>query len=434
MPLKLLAVGDVHLGRHPGGVPSVGRDPDLIGPEGPARALGPGAALERLVARAIAEHVDAVAFAGDVVEQEDDFFEAYRDLHRAVAALAAAGVRVVGVAGNHDVRVLPRLADELPNFHLLGRGASWEALPLRARDGTEVVLHGWSFARTTVSQSPLRGHRFARDGRPAIGLLHCDRDQADSRYAPVTTAELADAGLDAWLLGHIHQPDPLTVQAPSGYLGSVTALRRSELGARGPWLYTIGARGVLDVEHWALAPLRWELLTVDVSTCEDADAAVAAALHAARVTAARVTETGLAPDVLALRLRIEGRCDFRRALERQLQAMVHDFQLAPRLRAFVGDWQLDTLPHVDLATLAREPDPAGLLARRLQLLDAQPADPARMALLERARTQLARPLHDSAWQALGDPAPDDATLADWLRTGARRGLDALLSQRREAGA
>ena len=65
--------------------------------------------------------------AGDVVEQEDDFYEAYGDLRRGVDRLAAAGVPVLGVSGNHDVQVLPRLADAVPGFRLLGRGGAWEA-------------------------------------------------------------------------------------------------------------------------------------------------------------------------------------------------------------------------------------------------------------------------------------------------------------------
>jgi hypothetical protein len=46
--------------------------------------------------------VDAVLLAGDVVEQEDDFHEAYPDLRRGVERLTGAGIRVLGAGGAWD--------------------------------------------------------------------------------------------------------------------------------------------------------------------------------------------------------------------------------------------------------------------------------------------------------------------------------------------
>jgi DNA repair protein SbcD/Mre11 len=426
MALKLLAVGDLHLGRRPGGLPG-----DLA--EGAAaRALGPAVALGRLVAAAIASDVDVVALAGDVVEQEDDFFEAYADLYRAVHALTEADIRVVAVAGNHDVRVLPRLADELPGFHLLGRAGTWEALQVRSADGIEAVLHGWSFPQPVVRTNPVLGHRFVRDQRTAIGLLHCDRDQAESPHAPVSSRALADAGLDAWLLGHIHKPDALSIASPSGYLGSVTALRRSETGARGPWLYTIGAGGIVGVEQWPLAPLRWEALDVDVGAVSDAEEARGRLLGAVRNMAAPLVAGAHGPDALGLRVRLTGRTVHRAAVEANLQAdLLTDIPVGARLRCFVGTLVNDTQPDVDLEMLARQPDPAGLLARRLRVLEGLEGDPAeRAALLERARVLTAM-AGDAAWQPLHRGAPEDADLVRWLRRAALTSLDALLAQRRE---
>jgi DNA repair protein SbcD/Mre11 len=424
VPLKLLAVGDLHLGRRPGGLP------EDLGSRA-ARALGPAAALQRLVAAAIAERVDVVALTGDLVEQEDDFFEAYADLYRGVRQLTEAGIAVVGVAGNHDVRVLPRLADELPQFRLLGRGGTWETFEIGSRDGTAAVLHGWSFAQASVTASPLLGHRFQRDRRPALGLLHCDRDRAGSRHAPVSSQELSDAGLDAWLLGHIHKPDALSASAASGYLGSVTALRRSETGPRGPWLYTIGARGIESVTQWPLAPLRWEVLELDVTGITEPEEARTRLLAAIRVAAGGVDTGGQLPDALGFRLHLVGRTRWRGEIERLLlNEVLADVPVGMRLRCFVGDWHIEILPDVDLEVLARQTDPAGLLAWRLELLDRPSADVERAALLRRARARLSAVARDGAWQQLHPGEPDDDMLAGWLRQAARHALDALLSQRR----
>ncbi|MFS8609653.1 MAG: metallophosphoesterase, partial [Gammaproteobacteria bacterium] len=104
MPLKILAIGDLHLGRVPSRLPADLRDD--------ARRYGPSEVLERIVRYATESRIDAVVLAGDVVEHDYDFFEAYRDLRGTVGRLLAAGIRVLAVAGNHDTVVLPRLAGQ----------------------------------------------------------------------------------------------------------------------------------------------------------------------------------------------------------------------------------------------------------------------------------------------------------------------------------
>ena len=89
--MKLLAVGDIHLGRTPSRLP-----PELADR---ARELGPAEAWRRAVNAAIAAEVGAVLLAGDVVERDDDFFEAYRELSQGVKRLTDAGIAVIGVAG-----------------------------------------------------------------------------------------------------------------------------------------------------------------------------------------------------------------------------------------------------------------------------------------------------------------------------------------------
>ena len=148
---ELLCVGDVHLGRRPGRVPT-----DLEGIE--PRRLTPRAAFEAVVEEALAREVRAVLFAGDVVDAEDHFLEAYSVLEDGVRRLAQAGIEAIAVAGNHDVRALPRLADEVDGFRLLGRGGRWEQHLLRDNSGEPLArLVGWSFPRARVIDSPLEG-------------------------------------------------------------------------------------------------------------------------------------------------------------------------------------------------------------------------------------------------------------------------------------
>lgn len=423
MALRLLAVGDIHLGRWPS------RLPDELAPQG--RALAPADAWQRLIDRAIDESVDIVALAGDVVEREDDYYEAYRELSDGVGRLAAAGIPVVGVSGNHDVRVLPRLAERLDGFRLLGRGGEWESIEASA-DGETVTLHGWSFRQEQVRRSPLEGIRLQRRAGVNIGLLHCDRDQPHSAYAPVTSSELRAADLDGWLLGHIHVPDALATTNLTGYLGSVSGMDPGEPGDHGPWLLTIAGNRVQCVEHWVLAPLRWEaldLVLTDMAEPEEARARLIDAVTALDATIARKTQP---PEAVGLRVRLTGRTAFgrqvRELLQQNEQAIIHDGLSGTRY--FIERSVVHARPAVSLAKLAQRSDPPGLLARRLSLLENPEHDEARQLIVD-ARERLDKQCRDPRWQGLHPEPLTDADVIGWLRLSGMRLLEDMLDQHSE---
>jgi len=422
--LKLLAVGDMHLGRRPS------RLPEELAER--ATQLGPTGAWHRTVDTAIEEAVDVVALAGDVVEREDDFYEGYRELHDGVERLKDAGIAVIGVAGNHDVRVLPRLADQLPDFHLLGRQGEWEAKEF-AVDGETLTLWGWSFPKEQVRQSPLAGARFDRPSGINLGLLHCDRDQVGSPYAPVTSTELQAAGLDGWLLGHIHVPDALSAEAPIGYLGSVTGMDPGETGDHGPWLLTLNRGQIESIEQHVIAPLRWERLPLDLSTITDPADVRPLLLEAVQDLDTTLMEHGLAPEAVGLRVQLTGRTniagqvvDLFKSNER---GHIHTGTRGSHY--FIEKLAVATRPAVDLETLAQQSDPPGLLARRLMLLDAHADNPERQALLEAARRDLGELQRSQQWQALAAAPLDDETVAEWLHTAGIQLLEQMLAQRED---
>jgi len=428
--MRLLCLADIHLGRQPA------RLPDALRERVGARALGPAGGWERAVEYAIDQRVEAVLLAGDVVEQEDDFHEAYPDLLRGVQRLTEAGIRVLGIAGNHDVQVLPRLAESVASFELLGRDGSWQAAQLDDGAGTLVSVLGWSFPEPVVRDSPLaqglpKGDKAAK---ATIGLLHCDRDQSDSRHAPVSSRELENAPVDAWLLGHIHKPDDLSGERPIGYLGSLTGLDPGEPGPHGPWLMEIGRDGGPTMHQVPLAPLRWEELEIPVDTLDDP-----ADVHDRIMRAIGELHDGLArlspgPDAVGCRLRLTGRTSLRAALERTLHA--DDPRGAPHERDgivyFVHDWRLETLPAIDLDELARGRDPAALLARKLLVLRGGDSE-ARRELIAGARERLAAVPQRRYYSALGAEPPGDEEIAEILEAAGRRGLDDLLSQGEDSG-
>ncbi len=415
--MKILAVGDMHLGRIPASLPE-----SLAGS---ARQLGPEVAWDRAVQAAIEGGVEAVLLAGDVVDRERDFFAGYDPLRSGVERLLGEGIRVLAVAGNHDTHVLPRLADQVDGLELIGRGGRWESVAL----STGSVI-GWSFPTRRVTRSPLAEWTEPDSARPRIGLLHCDRDQADSPHAPVTSRQLERAGLDAWLLGHIHKPDlGDDPDRPSGYLGSISALRASETGVRGPWLIDVND-GRVEVRQLALAPLAYEARELDIGTLDHADALDALILSEGRRAVAERAEQDAVPDALGLRIRLVGEHPEAVALNDTIRALLD----APPVfeergcRVFVDRLDAAFGPPLELDSLAGEASPAGLLARDLRLL-AGPDCEDRRRLVAEARNRMEASGGVSDLHAVAGPLAE-ADVVDALQRAGRATLAALLEQRR----
>lgn len=449
----LLAIGDVHLGTRPSRLP-----PELADQGVDPAELTPEAALRAAVERAVAERVDAVLFAGDVVESTNARFEALRPLEAAVRRLAEAGIPVLAVAGNHDVEALPRLARMIEGFRLLGEGGRWEAHAI-APDGEPVAeIVGWSFPERVVRHSPvaeLLGAPLppAAPGVARLGLLHADLDARDGTYAPVAASELARARLDAWLLGHIHAPSlaPGPEGVPRGYLGSLVGLDPTEVGRHGPWRIRILPGRRVETEPLGGAPLRWERLDLEPPEEAGPEDVGDLVLEAAARKAREIAAAEAAPRALGVRVRLVGRTRHHAALRGWVEE-----ESAWRGRlvrevagtvVFVEKVESALALAVDLEELARGDDPPALLARKLLVLEREGEE--RRALLAAAREAL-RPAATSATfapvTALGpqaasrherrpedDPLRDEA-LADFLRASGTAALDALLAQRGGRGA
>lgn len=435
MTVSLLCVGDMHLGRRPTRLP---RQRTLDPAE-----LGPEVAWERAVDVALDRRVAAVLLAGDVVERIEDRFHAFSALERGVARLVDGGIRVIAVVGNHDVEALPRLAARIPAVELLGVGEErWQPTVVRAGN-TAVRVWGWSFRRREERNSPVADfpRRHARHGDEAvIGLLHADLDTRDSPYAPVSRGQLVDAGLDAWLLGHVHRPHPLSPDAPIGYLGSVAGLDPGEPGPHGPWLVEIDGPRAVRFRHLPLAPLRYETVAIDVAELPEvsgADLGDALANHLERSTVPAF-RAGAGDELehvraLGLRVALVGETERAADLRAALGDLVGQELGTGALATFVTSFEDRTTVSIDLPRLAQDSSYPGLLARRLLALEAHDDEGRR--LLERARERQRDDLaRHPPWRQLPDakarPDDDDA-LRQRLVAGGRRALATLLTQARD---
>ncbi|RMF12579.1 MAG: DNA repair exonuclease [Candidatus Dadabacteria bacterium] len=336
----------------------MGRRPRL--PEGAQDVdATPAEAWRRTVNYALDSKPAADLLAGDVVDADRDFFEGYRELRAGVERLAAAGIRVIAVAGNHDIHVLPRLADEIPALELLGRGGVWEATTIEA-NGEAATIVGWSFPREQVRQSPLEGATLPEGTGVRIGLLHADLDNPGSSHAPVRRAELAASGLDAWLVGHIHVPDALSVDQRMGYLGTLAPLDPTETGLRGPWRIEIVGTQIATFDHIPLAPVRWQREKIDLSGINTLDGVESKLLQHMRSVQENAKAAACIPNLVAVRADLVGAS---KLPETRLQNIEPNELYLPGHPAVAIDRLRNlTSPALDLDVLSHRRDVIGALA------------------------------------------------------------------------
>ncbi len=440
---SILAIGDVHLGTVCSGVP------DGIASLGVAvEELAPAAALRLSVDLAIENRIDAVLFAGDVVESTNARFEAMAPLEEGVRRLLDAGIEVIAVAGNHDVEALPRLAALIDGFTLLGAGGQWEARMI-SKDGSPVVqVVGWSFREARVRQSPVA--ELLKQPLPApsppvarIGLLHADLDASGGHYAPIRQAELDDTGYDAWLLGHIHKPSLGTLSAsagtrPCGYLGSLVGLDPSETGPHGPWLLDVSHDGNIDLRQVPLAPLRWEPMAVRVDGLEHLDDVRDRLMREAERLVRRLGEGAPLPRALGLRVQLTGTSGCFEEIRRWIAG--GEWNSMGRIvdgAAVFFNRIIDSMElRLNLAEIASGDDPAALMAQRLLMLRYD--DDRSRALLDKARAELTELAGEPVWQPVHehrnatDPLSDDA-LREVLFQAGKAALNTMLSGREQGG-
>ena len=427
----ILFVGDMHLGRLPTRVPAGLADGRLP----PLADLGPGTAWRRTAEEAVRLGVDAVALAGDVVHGGNDLFEGANELDDGLRILAQAAIPVLAVAGNHDTRVLPELARR-GDLTLLGPEGTWSSALVAPPGGVAVRVVGWSFPAPHCAVSPLE----TPPPPPAppevtLGLLHADLDAPGSVYAPVSGAALAATRYAGWLLGHIHRPDEPAIDGRPFYLGSLSGLDPTETGAHGPVLVRVGPGGRLSMRRLALAPLVWTTAGLDLEQAaepvvdlpllvrgalEDAARMLGDDLGEARAVGVRVVVSGAVPDPTGVR---------------RAAATLADAETWLSTRGaifFIEKLVIDVHAALDLARLAAQADPVGLIARRILALEGARQvpgvdDPAawRAALLREARRRVADVDVLPAFAPLS--AGEDGMIARETLAAARAVLEHLLA-------
>ncbi len=377
MPIKILATGDVHLGRQSSGIP-------IDATESASRYT-----WHQMIKHAIDSQMDAVVLTGDVIDRDNRYFEAIGPLQQGFEKLKTADIEVFVITGNHDFDVLPQMlsSQQFPNVHLLGAGGKWEFREFSRRNQT-VTFAGWSFPSQHVPYNPLTTTPLViPSGQSAvIALLHTDLNNPGSRYAPVSIADLLNTDANLWLLGHIHKPFSSESSRKSVfYTGSPHAMSSGEPGAHGPLEVIIGPFNQIAVHRIPLSPIRYEAIKVDITGIK-ANEDTRGALHNALQAHARNISGELDKvKYLVYDVTLTGRYNRVNELEADMALMADQYNTTldnGLTRLLVRKVKMELTPEVEnLQELARQSSPAGLLAETIIALEANQMTPFAEKLL-----------------------------------------------------
>ena len=322
-------------------------------------------ALDGLVGLAVDEQASFLVIAGDLYDGD------WRDYHtglffaRQMGRLAAAGIPVYLLHGNHDAEssITRRLA--LPeNVHVFPSGK-----PQTFRiDALDVALHGQSYRTRDVRENLAAGYPSPVRGAFDIGVLHTGLGGMGGHadYAPCSLHDLINKGYDYWALGHVHGYEVLHEHPHVVFPGNLQGRHVRETGAKGACLVSVEDGEVTDLTRLLVDVVRWARVAVDATGCEripEVEDRLRDAIRAAVVNQADGR-------LLACRIEITGRSELHEKLPASREPLLAEARAAAlglgNEAAWIERLVIETEPMLDSGTLRARQDALGELRRSFE--------------------------------------------------------------------
>ncbi len=258
MGIRLLHTADLHLDRpFPG-----------LGARRAARRVEMRDRFDEICGLAQARGVQALLIAGDLFDRPAAESGPY--VKGRLAELAARGIRVFLIPGNHDE------ADTCRFYHggfPAGVRAFTGPAFAAADDLPGVIIYGLAYNSAVRLESPLAGLPGGEGRRFRVALVHGQLRSSESigeDYAPFTSAEIAASGLDYLALGHCHAcRDCSAGRTRAWYPGSPLRLDFGDVADRHLLLVELGDDGRVSVEPIAVPDRRFLQIDADAGRPEE---------------------------------------------------------------------------------------------------------------------------------------------------------------------
>ena len=226
-------------------------------------------AYNNIIELCLDERVDALLVAGDVYDGTDRSLRAQLKFLEGLERLDRAGIRSFVCHGNHDPLNGWEARLDLPSG-CVRFGDKVEAAPMFPDDPVRACVYGYSYPRRDVKRNLAR--LFPRQGPDSrgfrIGLLHANvgGNPNHEAYGACSLADLEEAGIDYWALGHIHTRDVPKAEGPViAYPGNPQGRHPNEAGSRGVYLVEVDEAGSPRLEFRAVDVIRWQHMDLDIT-------------------------------------------------------------------------------------------------------------------------------------------------------------------------
>ena len=220
--------------------------------------------------QAVAELVDygndhgaqLLLLAGDLFDSGDLYGQTAGELAKALGEFRG---QVVIAPGNHDYYSAQSAWDTQlwpENVHIF----TGEALTYFDFPEYGCRVYGAAFTAPECTQSGILAEIQKEPDRVNIGLLHGDVGVRESRYRPVSVAEIRSSGLAYLALGHVHAYSGLqrTGDTVWAYPGCPEGRGFDETGEKGFLFGTVDTDAV-KLDFVSFARQHYEVLTVDIT-------------------------------------------------------------------------------------------------------------------------------------------------------------------------
>lgn len=232
-------------------------------------------AFNNIINLAVDKKVDFVLFAGDNFDSEEQDLSTKLLFIKGLKKLADNNIRSYVICGNHDPAELYRQNEGYFKFedkykdliHITG--VTCEELQ---KDYTDdgFTIHTLSF-ETDSAGNPSESLPDKSDKNFNIGLIHCDIDKTESKYAPCSKEDLKKLGYDYYALGHIHIPSVVDDDGMIIYAGSHQGRTKKEVGTHGCYYVEVEDNKISKTEFVPTDCVRFNSVCLDCSDIETAE-------------------------------------------------------------------------------------------------------------------------------------------------------------------
>ena len=253
MEFSFLHISDIHLGRPFSDITTGAEELSLC-------VQACKKSFNKIIDFAIEKKVDFVLIAGDSFDSDEHDLGAKLLFIKSLEKLADNGIKSYVICGNHDPIEMYKsfknyfYFDEKYDGLINITGVTTEEMIASFSPVKGVNIHTVSFEKEEM-KNPIKylpKLSLSEEKEFNIGLIHCDLDKKDSKYAPVSRDDLRKLGYDYYALGHIHLPQDNDENMI--YSGTIQARSRKEKNEHGCFYIEVnsgvnrGARSKKEIE------------------------------------------------------------------------------------------------------------------------------------------------------------------------------------------